>query len=51
MKCMKNEGFKTLTREETLDLGRKSQGNEVWSKREVFGKKERHFLSREIEEK
>ena len=38
MKYMNNEGFRTLTREETLDLGRKSQGNEVWSKKGVFGR-------------
>ena len=35
---MKNEGLRTLTSDEELDLGRKSLGNEVWSEREVFGK-------------
>ena len=30
MKCMKNEGFRNLTSEETLDLGRKSTWDEVW---------------------
>ena len=48
---MKNEGFRNLTREETLDLGQKSLGNEVWSEREVFRKREIRFLSREIREK
>ena len=48
---MKNEGFRTLTREENLDLCRKSLGNEVWSEREVFGKIRRRVLSREIGEK
>ena len=49
MKCMKNEGLKTLTREENPDLGRKSLGNEVWSEREVFGKVRGQKESREIE--
>ena len=35
---MTNEGFRTLTKEETLNLGQKSQGNEVWSKRGMFGR-------------
>ena len=48
---MKNEGLRTLTREENPDLGRKSLGNEVWSEREVFGKVRRRVLSREIGEK
>ena len=50
MKCMKNEGFRNLTSEETLNLGRKSieeyerfEFEELWSE-----KKEK--LSREIEE-
>ena len=46
---MKNEGLKTLTREENLDLGQKSTGNEVWSEREVFGKVRSQKGSREIE--
>ena len=29
MKCMKNEGLRTLISEEELDLGRKTLGNEV----------------------
>ena len=33
---MNNEGFRILTREETLDLDRKSQGNEVWSEKGEF---------------
>ena len=33
---MKNEGFRNLTSEETLDLARKSTKDEVWSEREVF---------------
>ena len=48
---MKNEGLRTLTREEKLDLGRKSLGNEVWSEKEVSEKRERCFLLREIGEK
>ena len=35
---MKNKGLKTLTKEEKIDLGQKTLGNEVWSEREVFGK-------------
>ena len=46
---MKNGGLKTLTREENLDLGRKSTGNEVWFEREVFGKVRSQKGSREIE--
>ena len=46
---MKNEGLRTLTREEKLDLGQKSLGNKVWSEREVFGKVRRQNGSREIE--
>ena len=49
MKCMKNEGLRTLTNEQELDLGRKSLGNEVWSEREVFGKVRSQKGSREIE--
>ena len=49
MKCMKNEGLKTLTNEEELDLGRKSLGNVVWSERKVFGKVRSQKGSREIE--
>ena len=33
---MKNEGLRTLTSEEELDLGRKTLGNEFWSERERF---------------
>ena len=48
---MKNEGLRTLTSEEEQNQGRKSLGNEVWSEREVIKKRERHFLSREIDKK
>ena len=46
---MKNEGLKTLTREEKLNLGRKSTRKEVWSEREVFGKVRGQKGLREIE--
>ena len=46
---MKNEGLRTLTKEEKLDLSHKSLGNEVWSEKEVFGKVRRPKGSREIE--
>ena len=49
MKCMKNEGLKTLTREEKLNLGRKSTRKEVWSEREVFRKVRGQKGLREIE--
>ena len=48
---MKNEGLRTLTREEKLDLGQKLLGKEVWSDREMCGKVRRRVLSREIKEK
>ena len=48
---MKNEGFRNLTSEETIDLGQKSTEDEVWSEREVFWEVKRRGLSREIEEK
>ena len=48
---MKNEGLRTLTRVEKLDLGRKASRNEVWSEREVFGKVRNQKGSREIEKK
>ena len=50
MKCMKKEGFRTLTREETLDLGWKSQGNEVWSEKEVFGGEKTQIIKRDRRE-
>ena len=49
MKCMKNEGLRTLTSEEEQNQGRKSLGNEVWSEREEFGKVRGQKESREIE--
>ena len=48
---MKNEGFRNLTNEETLDLGQKSNEDEVWSEREVFWEVKRRGLLREIEKK
>ena len=48
---MKNEGLRTLTSEEEQYLGRKSLGNEVWSKRERFWEVKRQDLLREIKEK
>ena len=49
MKCMKNEGLKSLTREEKLDLGQNPTWNEVWSEKEVFEKVRSQKESREIE--
>ena len=51
MKCMKKEGFRTLTREETLDLGRKSCGLKVLREKRVFGRWKDRKQSREIEKK
>ena len=48
---MKNEGLRTLANEEEINLGQKSQGNEVWSEGEGFWEVKRHNLSREIGEK
>ena len=47
---MKNEGFRNLTSEETIDLGQKSTEDVVWSEREVFWEVKRQGLSREIKE-
>ena len=49
MKCMKNEGSRTLTSEEEQNQGRKSLGNEVWSEKEEYGKVRGQKESREIE--
>ena len=51
MKCMKNEGLRTFTREEKLDLSRNPSGEGEEVEWEVFGKKMREFFSREISEK
>ena len=48
---MMNEGILILTIDETLDLGRKSTKDEVYSEREVFWEVKRRRLLREIEEK
>ena len=48
---MKKEGLRTFTSEETLDLGWKTQGNEVWSERERFWEEKRPNLLRETGEK
>ena len=42
------EGKKDLTSEGRINLGQKSLGNKVWSKREVFGKVRSQKKSREI---
>ena len=51
MKCMKNEGLRTFTREEKLDLSRNPSGEGEEVEWEVFGRKIREFLSRKIGEK
>ena len=48
---MKNEGLRTLTREEKLYLGQNPSGEGEEVEWEVFGKKMREFFSREISEK
>ena len=50
MKCMKNEGFRNLTNEETLDLGQKSNEESEGFEFEEFWSDKREKLSREIEE-
>ena len=47
---MKNEGFRNLTNEETLDLGRKSNEESERFEFEEFWSDKREKLSREIEE-
>ena len=51
MKCVKNEGLRTLIKEEKLDLGRNPSGEGEKVEWEVFGREMREFLSREIGEK
>ena len=51
MKCMKNEGLRTLTKEEKLDLGQNPSGEGEEVDWEVFGREMREFPSREIGEK
>ena len=47
---MKNEGFRNLTNEETLDLGQKSNEESERFEFEEFWSDKREKLSREIEE-
>ena len=51
MKCMKNEGLRTLTKEEKLDLGQNPSGEGEEVDWEVFGREMREFPLREIGEK
>ena len=51
MKCMIKWGIKDLTSWEEQDQGRKTLRNEIWSKREEFGRWKGWKKSREIEEK
>ena len=49
VKCMKNEGLRDHTREETQDLGRNPSGEGERVEGKVFGKGEKKFLSRRNE--
>ena len=50
MKCMKNEGFRNLTSEETLEQGLKSLGKGAWSEKIVFRRWKDTEVLREIKE-
>ena len=51
MKCMKNEGLRTLTKEEKLNIGRNPSGEDEECEWEEFEREKREIMSREIGEK